>query len=90
MRKASRTVLVDRAGIGRAIHIVMRVTVAALLFAPGARAEDEAPDLDFLAYLGSWLENDEEWLAVAEWEGEDEEEARSPPAEENKDSEKET
>jgi hypothetical protein len=76
--------------MGQAIRLLVRVTVAALLFAPGTRAEDEAPDLDFLAYLGSWQENDEEWLAVAEWEGEDEEEARSPPAEEKNDDEKET
>jgi hypothetical protein len=26
----------------------------------------ESPDLDFLEYLGSWAENDGEWLALEE------------------------
>ena len=48
-------------------------TLAALVlvqaaFTPSAGAEEpEAPDLDLLAYLGSWQGDDDEWLAVAEW-----------------------
>lgn len=40
-------------------------------------ADDEAgaPDLAFLEYLGSWQEDDAEWLIVAEWDGTD-----APPA----------
>jgi len=30
-----------------------------------------APDLAFLEYLGSWQEDDTEWLLVAEWEDDD-------------------
>ena len=30
-----------------------------------AAQEDEAPDLDFLEYLGSWEDGDEEWVVVA-------------------------
>ncbi|HUQ50818.1 MAG TPA: hypothetical protein VM692_01270 [Gammaproteobacteria bacterium] len=26
-----------------------------------------APDLDFLEYLGTWAEEDDEWLAIEEW-----------------------
>ena len=26
-----------------------------------------APDLDFLEYLGAWVEEDDEWLAIEEW-----------------------
>jgi hypothetical protein len=26
-----------------------------------------APDLDFLEYLGAWVEGDDEWLAIEEW-----------------------
>lgn len=26
--------------------------------------EDEAPDIEFLEYLGSWEESDEDWLIV--------------------------
>jgi hypothetical protein len=26
-----------------------------------------APDLDFLEYLGTWAEGDDEWLAIEEW-----------------------
>ncbi len=37
----------------------------------GAAAQDEAaPDPEFLEYLGTWQESDEEWLAVSEWETE--------------------
>ena len=41
-----------------------------VIFSSSAKAADDAPDLDFLAYLGSWQESDAEWLAVAEWEEE--------------------
>ena len=39
----------------------------------GAQAQDAAenppsPDLDFLEYLGTWAEEDDEWLAIEEWE----------------------
>jgi hypothetical protein len=30
--------------------------------------DDDAPDLDFLEYLGSWQAEDDEWLVIAEWE----------------------
>jgi hypothetical protein len=37
--------------------------------AVGAQTEDsEAPDLELLEYLGSWQAEDDEWLAIAEWE----------------------
>jgi hypothetical protein len=26
-----------------------------------------SPDLDFLEYLGTWAEGDDEWLAIEEW-----------------------
>lgn len=29
--------------------------------------EPDGPDLDLLEYLGSWQGDDEEWLAVVEW-----------------------
>jgi hypothetical protein len=33
------------------------------------QAEPEpGPDLDFLEYLGAWAEEDDEWLAIEEWE----------------------
>jgi hypothetical protein len=31
-------------------------------------AEPPGPDLDFLEYLGAWAEEDDEWLAIEEWE----------------------
>lgn len=34
------------------------------------QAQEASPDLDFLEYLGTWQESDEDWLAVAEWEPE--------------------
>lgn len=30
--------------------------------------EQTGPDLDFLEYLGAWAEDDDEWLAIEEWE----------------------
>ena len=39
--------------------------------APPPRAtpppKDAAPDLEFLEYLGSWQGDDDEWLAIKEW-----------------------
>jgi hypothetical protein len=32
------------------------------------RDQEEAPDLDFLEYLGTWAEEDDEWLAIETWE----------------------
>jgi hypothetical protein len=29
---------------------------------------EPGPDLDFLEYLGTWAEEDDEWLAIEEWE----------------------
>jgi hypothetical protein len=60
----------------------MRRTLSALLaaagglgLARGADAQqaapppaDAVPDLEFLEYLGSWQADDEEWLAIREWE----------------------
>ena len=68
---------------------LLRYVALVGLLATGARAAEEAPELDFLAYLGSWQENDEEWLAVSEWQ-EEKETAQAPPREERKDDEKET
>jgi len=38
--------------------------------------ETEDPGLDFLEYLGSWQEEDEEWLIVAEWDNQQPEQER--------------
>ena len=76
-------------GLSRMAHWLLRLTAIAGLAATGAKAAEETPDLDFLEYLGSWQENDEEWLAVSEWDG-DEEETVQTPQKERKDDEKET
>jgi hypothetical protein len=34
---------------------------------PGQEPEP-GPELDFLEYLGAWAEDDDEWLAIEEWE----------------------
>jgi hypothetical protein len=55
---------------GRKTSLAM--AAASLLAAHAGQAqEDEAPDLNFLEYLGSWQETDEEWEIVAELEDED-------------------
>lgn len=44
----------------------MVLAAAALLPALPAEAADEpAPDIAFIEYLGSWEEDDEDWLALA-------------------------
>lgn len=41
----------------------------ALTCAVAAIADEDLPDADFLEYLGSWNESDEDWLALAAEEG---------------------
>ena len=57
MRRSGKTLTAVLAGLG-------------LAHAAGAQPAD-SPELDFLEYLGSWQEGDEEWEIVAEWEDED-------------------
>ena len=51
----------------------------------GARAQEtesppaEGPDLEFLEYLGSWAEEDDEWLAIEEWRKDNAEDADKDP-----------
>ena len=35
-----------------------------LLSDAGAAGDDDLPDIEFLEYLGSWEESDEDWLLV--------------------------
>ena len=52
-------------------------------------ADEELPDLEFLEYLGSWEESDEEWLLFEEPITADAEE-RSDPAPEGEESTEKT
>lgn len=67
--------------------IVAHAAAPMLLGEPAVAADEELPDLDLLAYLGSWSEGDEEWVAVVEWDGKVEGDAPTEPApsEENDD-----
>ena len=67
--------------------IIAHVAVPMLFAAPAVAADEQLPDLDLLAYLGSWSDGDEEWVAVVEWDGKVEGDApREPaPSEENDD-----
>lgn len=52
-------------------------------------AEDEQPDMEFLEYLGSWEESDEDWLLFDVRDGEAvaaDEQKRSDPAASGKES----
>lgn len=73
----------DRRGYSGLVGCVL----VQLVMAGPARAEDELPDVELLAYLGSWAGTDEEWVAVAEWDGKPEEAAPAEPepSEENDD-----
>ena len=57
-----------------AARLLRRAAVCWLALATAmATADDDAPDLEFLEYLGSWDESDEDWLLFDE----DGEEARA-------------
>ena len=34
---------------------------------PPPAPPEPGPELDFLEYLGAWAEEDDEWLAIEEW-----------------------
>ena len=61
----------ERRHAARPAHrIVASVLVYLALCATATAADEEPqPDLELLAYLGSWLGDDEEWVAIAEWDG---------------------
>lgn len=82
--------MVDRSLIRRLLNGLLGVAAISVVISQEARADEEAPDLDFLAYLGSWQESDEEWLAVAEWEGEERVKDDVQAAAKRKDDENET
>lgn len=42
--------------------------------------EPDGPDLDLLEYLGSWQGDDEEWLAVSEWDARSDAQGTEPEA----------
>jgi len=42
--------------------VALRLAVICGLLGGGVAAGEEAPELEFLEYLGSWEESDEDWL----------------------------
>ncbi|HEY5624331.1 MAG TPA: hypothetical protein VIV14_11270 [Gammaproteobacteria bacterium] len=79
--------MADRTRVDRLVSYLLGLAAAGVVSSPVAQAEEDAPDLDFLAYLGSWQESDEEWLAVAEWEGAEEVREETRVAAQRKDDE---
>ena len=77
----------DREPAGRRRRLAALLLAHLLLCATAAAEDDELPDLELLAYLGSWTDSDEEWVAVVEWDGRiDADAPREPaPSEENDD-----
>ena len=69
----------------------LRGLVIGLLLCGGLSVaeEAEAPELDFLEYLGMWEESDEEWQIVAETMTADNEERSDPVPEGETSTEKE-
>ncbi len=62
------------------LRYAWRAAVLALAMAGGTAAAEDAddavddadlPGIDFLEYLGSWDETDEDWLWVIEWNPDD-------------------
>jgi len=65
------------------------MAMAAVLPAPAAERGEEAPGAAFLEYLGSWEEDDSDWIALAGTAPEDAE-RRAAPAEGEQDEESRT
>ena len=65
----------------------LAIMQAAVIPVAGAE-EADGPDLDLLEYLGSWQGDDEEWLAVSEWDAKSDAQGKEPePPREEKDDE---
>lgn len=47
---------------------------------PAGADEPDTPDLELLEYLGSWQGDDEEWLAVSEWDAKSDAQGQEPEA----------
>ena len=82
--------MADRSRNSRFARSLLGLAAFGVVVSPNAQADEEKPDLDFLEYLGSWQESDEEWLAVAEWEGAGQVKDDARAATQRKDDEDET
>ena len=51
----------------RAAVVALGCSWLAGLAAQEPEPAEPGPDLDFLEYLGAWAEEDDEWLAIEEW-----------------------
>lgn len=69
-----------------------RAAIACLLLGASLAlaADEEIPDPDFLEYLGTWEETDEDWLIFKEPVAAEVEEERSEPVPESEDSTEKT
>ena len=43
--------------------------------------QEQGPDLDFLEYLGTWAEDDDEWFAIEQWQKDNREDGGEPSPE---------
>ena len=70
--------------------MVLKIALLCTLCGYGAVThadEQEVPDMEFLEYLGSWQGDDEEWLAVSDWDANSDAQGKEPepPREEKED-----
>lgn len=59
--------------------------VACLAFGTAAVFADELPDAELFEYLGSWEESDGEWVALLDWEDDEDRSGEPEPNEDEKD-----
>ena len=51
----------------RVVRSIVHVALAGIAVSSAVNGEEtEDPGVDFLEYLGSWQEGDEEWVVIAE------------------------
>lgn len=90
IRPSSQRTVGKMSSVSSIARRLAKLALASAVFAPWAWAQEtESPGLDLLEYLGSWQEDDEEWLAVAEWEDTNEDDSAARK-DERKDDEKDT
>ncbi|NIW24027.1 MAG: hypothetical protein GWN29_05325 [Gammaproteobacteria bacterium] len=78
----------ERRRSARQLGGLAALAVAQAAAMPIAAADEvDVPDLDLLEYLGSWQGDDEEWLAVSEWDARSDAQGKEPepPREEKED-----
>lgn len=71
----------ERRGSARQLGKLAALAITQAALMPTVCADEpDTPDLALLEYLGSWQGDDEEWLAVSEWDAKSDAQGTEPEA----------